>query len=202
MACKRLSPDASRKPTEPEKPDSKGVTQITLRPTVQAAATLQQFNTLTNTELDFVALVDGLSKQTQATIDGDTDRAEAMLTAQAHTLDAIFNALAKKAIRADYMDQLDRYLRLSLKAQSQCRATWEAVSAIRNPSVAYVKQANIAHTQQVNNGTSQVQETETGQNQLLEHVHYERMDTGTTGTAIKDDSAVEALATVHRTKNV
>lgn len=76
-----------------------------------------------------------------------------MLTIQAHTPDAIFNNLAKRAINVDYMDNLDRYLKPALRAQSQCRATWEALATIKNPLImGYVGQANIPHgPQQVNN---------------------------------------------------
>ena len=35
-------------------------------------------------------------------------RGEEMLSAQAHTLDAIFNKLAQRAINAEYLDNLDR----------------------------------------------------------------------------------------------
>jgi transposase InsO family protein len=44
-------------------------------------------------------------------------------------------------------------MRLALKAQSQCRATVEALAEMKNPKpVAYVQQANIANgPQQVNN---------------------------------------------------
>jgi len=85
--------------------------------------------------------------------EGVLERAEAMLTSQAHTLDAIFNNLARRAVNAEYMDHLDRYLKLALRAQSQCRATWESLITIKHPPVAgYVKQANIVHgPQQVNN---------------------------------------------------
>lgn len=68
------------------------------------------------------------------------------MTTQAHILDAIFNNLARRAINAEYLDNLDRYLKLALGAQSQCRATWEALATIKNPPVTgYVRQANIAH---------------------------------------------------------
>ncbi len=84
-----------------------------------------------------------------------------MLTAQAHTLDAVFNNLARRAINAEYMDNLDRYLKLALRAQSQCRATWEALATMKNPPmIGYVRQANIAHGhQQVNNATSTAGDT-------------------------------------------
>ena len=38
-----------------------------------------------------------------------------MLVAEAHVLDAIFNDLARRAIKAEYMDNLDRYLKLALR---------------------------------------------------------------------------------------
>jgi hypothetical protein len=50
-------------------------------------------------------------------------------------LDAIFNNLARRAIKAEYMGNLDRYLKLTLRAQSQSRATWRALATIKNPPV-------------------------------------------------------------------
>jgi hypothetical protein len=97
-----------------------------------------------------------------------------MMTTQAHTLDAIFNYLARRAKDAEYLNQFEQYLKLGLRAQSQCRATWEALSAIKNPPVAgYVNQANIAHgPQQVNNGAPndkpRARENQNSQNELLE----------------------------------
>ena len=78
------------------------------------------------------------------------------MTTQAHTLDAIFNNLARRTINAEYMDNLDRYLKFALRARSQCRVTWEALATIKNSPVAgYVRQANIAHgPQQVNNASA------------------------------------------------
>ena len=62
-------------------------------------------------------------------------RGEAMLATQAHILDAIFNNLAQSAIRAEFMDNLDRYLKLALRAQSQCRATRLSCRKFRHNAV-------------------------------------------------------------------
>lgn len=49
------------------------------------------------------------------------------------------------------VDQIDKFTRLALKAQSQCRATLETLAVIKNPPV-FARQANIANgPQQVNN---------------------------------------------------
>ena len=105
-------------------------------------------------ELSINTLVDDLVKQCELSNKGDLSRAESLLTAQAHTLDAIFHNLARREQRVEYLNQLDTNLRLALKAQSQCRATLETLAAIKNPQpVAFVRQANISHgPQQVNNG--------------------------------------------------
>ena len=79
-----------------------------------------------------------------------------MLTAQAHTLDAVFNRRARSSANCKYVNHIEAYLRLALKAQNQCRATIEALAAIKNPQqVAFVRQANISNgPQQVNNSVA------------------------------------------------
>ncbi len=132
-----------------------------------------------------------------------------MLTARAHTLDTIFNNLARRAINAEYMDHLDRYLKLALRAQSQCRATWETLATIKNPPmVGYVKQANIASGhQQVNNAPSAVSEApparknEKSKNRLLVVKDGKRLDTQATGTAGRTDPAMATLGEVERTED-
>ena len=69
---------------------------------------------------------------------------------QAHTLDALFNESARRAGNnlGHYPDTVDKYMRLALMAQSQCRTTIETLAEIKNPRpVAFVKQANIANNQ-------------------------------------------------------
>ena len=133
---------------------SKLMAQASLRPSVQAAATLQQFNVMDNVVL--MALIDELADQAKEASAGNLGRAVAMLVTQAHTLDAIFHNLARRSAlnMGEYMGAAETYMRLAQKAQSQCRATLETLWTMKNPSpIAFVKQANIAHgPQQVNNG--------------------------------------------------
>ena len=179
-----------------------------LRPTIQSASTLKMFEKKFG-ELGLTELVEALSEQTDMAVGDNSDRAVAMLTAQAHTLDAIFNNLAQRAALnlGEYLETVETYLKLAMRAQSQCRSTWEAVSTIKNPPVAgYVKQANIAHgPQQVNNSptpeTSRTGENENAQNKLLEKTDGKRLDTGTTGTAGRADQDMEAVGAVDRAKD-
>ncbi len=184
------------------------IARSVLRPTIQAAVTLREYGKNWG-DLDLPGLIDALTAQTKAASDGDLSRGEAMLTAQAHILDAVFNKLAQRAINAEYMDHLDRYLKLALRAQSQCRATWETLATMKNPPImGYVRQANIAHGhQQVNNApstageTSRARENADLQSKLLEENDGERMDIGEAGAAGQASPAMAPLGKVDRTKD-
>jgi Tfp pilus assembly protein PilE len=144
------------------------------------------------------------SSYTQAVLKGDLGRAETMLVAQAHTLDAIFNNLAQRAVRSEYISQLDAFLKVALRAQAQSRATWEAVAAIKNPTVfGYVKQANIAHgPQQVNNTYDSSSEGNGNkQNKVMEKKDGEWVDTGASRPAVSDDPAMAAVEEIDRTNH-
>jgi hypothetical protein len=181
-----------------------------LRPSVKAAVAVQAFAKPALGELDLTALADELSAQIGAVTKGDLQRAEAMLIAQAHTLESLFYELARRAglNMGEYLQAAETYMRLALKAQSQCRATLETLAAIKNPptSVAFVRQANIAHgAQQVNNAsptdTPRARESEITPNKLLETSNGNRLDAGAAAQAVRADSEMEAVGTFDRAKN-
>jgi hypothetical protein len=146
------------------------------------------------------ALYTELSRQVGSVHRGDMRRAESMLLAQAHTLDALFSALTARALAnaGQYMDAADTYMRLALRAQSQCRATLEALALLKNPPhPTFVRQANIAHgPQQVNNGASppvapaREGDSTSAPSRLLEQQHEQWLDTGAAGATAAGDPAV------------
>ena len=75
--------------------------------------------------------------------------------AQAVTLNTIFARCAGKAaqnLEGQHLEGTERYMRLALKAQSQCRTTIETLAILKNPTTIFARQANIAQgPQQVNN---------------------------------------------------
>lgn len=180
------------------------VAHVAMEPTFLAATTLIEYAKPFG-ELDMHCLVDSLAMQTKAVNAGDLGRAEDMLTAQAHTLDAIFNNLARRAAlnMGEYMQACETYLKLALRAQAQCRATLETLAEIKQPrSIAFVGQANIAHGhQQVNNAPSCAEEPGKTQSKLLEEKHGKRLDSRKTGAAVGTDKGVETLEAVQRAKN-
>jgi len=202
--AKKRNPNQIDSYAKPGEDQSVTIARAVLRPTVQAGITLKAYDNSFG-DIDLNCLINALVEQSQASIDGDLNRAESMLTTQAHTLDAIFNNLAKRAITAEYMPNLETYLKLGLRAQSQSRATWEALSAIKNPPVmGYVKQANIAHgPQQVNNtpDTPRERENQNPKSKLMEKKDGERLDTGTTGKTSKADPAMATVGEVDRAED-
>jgi hypothetical protein len=125
---------------------------------VMTASVLASFAKPTIGELGLTETVVAMRAAHDKVHGGDLKPVEDMLMSQAATLNAMFCELARRAglNMGEYMDATERYMRLALKAQSQCRATLEALAEVKNPrAVAFVRQTNVAHgPQQVNNGAS------------------------------------------------
>lgn len=179
----------------------RAIARTLTKPSVTAAGTIQAWET--GHEVN--ALISELTEQIKLVHDGNLQRAEGLLTAQAHTLDAIFNKMARRAadnMTAGYRDTGDIYLRLALRAQGQCRATLETLAEVKNPLMgAYVRQANIAKGhQQVNNGAESHAhgKIESTPNKLLEVTDAERLDTGAAGAAIVAHKEMATVGEVHR----
>lgn len=194
--------------TKPGVDTSTTLAEVALRPSIRAAVSAQRFVKPEFGDVDLTALADELSRQIKAVTSGDLRRPEAMLIAQAHVLEGIFHELARRAglNMGEYLQAAETYMRLALKAQSQCRATLETLATIKNPPVAFVRQANIAHgPQQVNNApqaeASRAREPEITPDKLLEASDGKQLDFGAAKKAVGADPHVEALGKVDRTKN-
>jgi hypothetical protein len=164
-------------------------------------------------ELSLNDMVKSLGESGKAINRNNFSGAEQMLNAQAIALNSIFAELARRSAcnMGEYMEPTERYMRLALKAQAQCRATLETLAAIKNPPVVFAKQANITSgPQQVNNGVlsgpkgeagqaTAHGETANGQTKLLEGAQHGGtvLDAGATGTAAGGHPAVEAVGAVH-----
>lgn len=183
---------------------SEALARFATSPKVQAALTVQTFAKIFG-ELELVSVARSLGESIKQVQAGDMKECEAMLIGQAHSLQAIFRNLSAQAEAniGHFPKAVDSYLRLALKAQSQCRATLETLSAIKNPPVLFAKQANFANgPQQVNNGTApHTGKVETVHNELLEAQDAERVDTGTQGEASRGHSTLEAVEAEHRTED-
>lgn len=129
--------------------------KLSLHPEGTAAALIDEFqsNLLSHESLNIDSLVAELKVINEEVFKGDIRMSIQMLNSQAVVLQAIFCSLAKRALSQKHLPQYQTMMNLSLKAQSQSRATLETMARIQNPKkVIFVKQSNIAHGhQQVNN---------------------------------------------------
>ncbi len=154
-------------------------------------------------ELEITDLLAAMKKAGDEAVAGDLNRVERMLANQMLTLDVLFDNLAQRAGKQETFRGMETMMRLALKAQSQARATAETLAVIKHPPP-FIQQTNIASgNQQVNNvqhagaGNSQ-----SAPNKLLEESqHGNNLVTGTQTTASRANQALEAVATVHRSKN-
>ncbi len=191
-------------PEPSDKEKAEAMAKLALRPSVNGAVVAQEFLKAPFGELDMGALVDCLSGGVEDIWGGDMRRAEAMLYGQATALQAIFTNLARRANSQEYLKHLETYLRLALKAQSQCRATLETLATIKAGPAIFARQANIAHgPQQVNNGVSgperagaRAGETESAKTELLGASDGERLDIGTASAAGRSDPALETVGEI------
>lgn len=169
-------------------------------PVVRAVTSGQTFNkNITDTDLELFASITTLGKQIKEVKDGDLSCAEMTLAAQANTLDLIFNSLVCKAANSQQVAQFETYMRMALKAQNQCRTTYEALVEIKNPKpMAFIKQQNIGLNQQVNNDaapcTNEI--SVNSSNELLEAQNGEWLDTRATGAAVGTDQELEAVGVI------
>lgn len=205
-------------PVPPNADEAKALADLALRPSVNAAVVLETY-TKPLGEQDLGSLVESLDESMGALSKGDLTQAEAMLYGQAHALQAIFMNFSRRAMMQDSMPHLESFLRMALKAQSQCRMTLETLATIKNPPVVLAKQANINHggQQQVNNGmapkdidhSAQVRAPASAhtmnftveQTELLEASHGQRLDTRAQGQTSGADPRLEAVGKIHRAKN-
>lgn len=156
-------------------------------------------------DVDITESVKALKEITQRVNDGKLQDLETMLTAQASALDAIFGELARRAAvnMGEYINATETYLRLALKAQSQCRATVETLAAIKNPPVVFTRNANIVNgNQQVNHhpqANSLIGEkSDSHARETLEHHHANILDTGAQTAPARANTDLEAVEPVNR----
>lgn len=152
--------------------------------------------------IDAPTMIETLREQATAVNRNDMAQAGAMLANQATALQSLFARLIEKSMTAEYVTQFEAFMRMALRAQSQCRATLETLAAIKNPPIVYARQANVTTgPQQINNGTvapTRAQEIETEQTQLSGGTHELLPDARASGNASRVNPTLETLGEIDR----
>lgn len=152
---------------------------------------------------DVPSLMEQLRNQAGIVQGGDLAPLEAMLANQAMALQSLSSSLVERALKQNHFPNMEGFMKLGLRAQSQCRATIETLANIKNPPVVYARQANIANgPQQINNGKDnpRAREIKSEPTKLLEEIPDERLDFGEKATAIRADQAMAPVGTINRAK--
>jgi hypothetical protein len=157
-------------------------------------------------ELSLPESIDVFQEKAARVQRGDLSEVESMLTAQAAVLDVVFNVLAKRAASnmGQSMVTCETYLRMALKAQSQCRQTLETLTEVKYPKAAtFVRQQNIAAQQQVNNGVPASSSPAHAKNanltnELISEADNATLDEGRTGTTGATHPDMATVGAVHR----
>jgi uncharacterized protein YyaL (SSP411 family) len=142
--------------------------------------------------LDLTEAFAQILDRARETADCNTKSQESILSGQVISLNAIYTDLAIARQNISNAAVFERLMRLALKAQSNCRATAEALAEMRNPPTVFARQANFANgPQQINNESApalpRARNSESVPNKLLE-ANGERLDAGTPGAASQEQS--------------
>ena len=86
-----------------------------------------------------------IQAKAQSLLGGDMSLASELLTAQALSLDSLFTELTRRATMnlGDYPLAAERYARLAFKAQSNSRASLEALAKLHAPRVQTVRHVHV-----------------------------------------------------------
>ena len=173
--------------------------KVLMNPAIHSAATCVTFGAAAFGKIEITETLEEVLGTIVKVREGDLSGPEATLVSQAHSLNAIFSELARRSALnlGEYIDASEKYMKLALKAQAQCRATIETLAAIKNPPIVFAKQANIANgPQQVNNGTAPLPRTDENPslpNELLEQSHEQWLDPGAPPASGRSDPALVAV---------
>lgn len=205
MTTKQVSTKNKIEPAKQGKQsESEKYSKISLSASYMGAILADSFTStiLPKAEIPDVAIA--LSDKVTAIEDGDMQPIEAMLICQAQALQTMFVTLGRMAASKTQLAQYTAFMNMALKAQSQSRATIQALIELKYPKQAtFVKQANITNGhQQVNNGNfdtnthapAHAKENQNPQNKLLEQQQNEWLDNGKATTPSTTNQAMAAVA--------
>ena len=134
--------------------DNEHYAKVSLSPATMSAVLSEAFTKQLFPDTSIADVANALRDKITNIQNGDMKPIEAMLIGQAQALQTMFVSLGRQAASKTSLPQYTAFMNLALKAQSQSRATIQALTELKYPKQTnFVKQANIANGhQQINNG--------------------------------------------------
>lgn len=150
QATHPLQPDnALHVEQSPDETGAQAVARKLLEPTFKNAAAAAGFTgRMIGNEIEAPGISDYASHVqlvANEAAEGELAMASRILAAQAIALDSMFAELARRAAlnMGDYMDASERYGRLALRAQTNCRTTLEALAKLHQPREQTVRHVHV-----------------------------------------------------------
>jgi hypothetical protein len=206
MTTKRISSKSkSALEKDVKESESKRYANISLTASTMSAVLSESFTKSIFPETGIADMASVLSERIVEVQAGDMQSIEAMLVGQAQALQTMFVTLGRMAANKTQLPQYTAFMNMALKAQSQSRATIQALIELKYPKQAtFVKQANIAHGhQQVNNATDtgtceHARKIDNQPNELLEaNDGNQDMDFRAAQTTSRTDKAMATMEKKH-----
>jgi hypothetical protein len=193
-----------------DKPMSEVYADLSISPYFMNASITESFAKDIIPDVHLIDITNSLKESISEVVAGNTSSMEAMLLGQAQALQAMFVSLGRQAKAQTNLKHSTAFMTMALKAQSQSRATIQALTELKYPRQAtFVKQANISHGhQQVNNGSfdtnmherAHVKEKTIQSNELLEKQNGEWLDSGTKSATSRTNQAMATVESLDRRK--
>ncbi|PNG46567.1 MULTISPECIES: hypothetical protein [unclassified Variovorax] len=137
---------------EPGQTDARALINANFSPAVGASLVALDL-THADSKLDLTTAAAYFKAAGTEAAGGDLSKSQEVLAIQVRTLDLLFNYFLRRGAVQPNFEVKESYLRLALKAQSQCRTTVESLAVIQQGPAIFAKNANINNgQQQVNNG--------------------------------------------------
>ncbi len=131
-----------------EEPAGRTLARVTLDPITRNANLASSFGTQVFGDRQRASIMETaavLAEEAAKITKGDMGLASRILTSQAVALDALFTEMARRSGNnmGQYPDAADRYMRLALKAQANCRATLDALAKLHQPREQTVRHVHV-----------------------------------------------------------
>ena len=128
-------------------PHAKALARVTFDPLARHESLASAFasSAFGNRRAPLVDRLEVLDEELAKAANGNLNLASRILASQAVSLDVLFTEMARRSGNnmGQYPDAADRYMRLALKAQSNCRATLEALAKLHQPREQTVRHVHV-----------------------------------------------------------
>lgn len=150
IAADPMQPDnALHVEQSPDETGAQAVARKLLQPNFKNGAVASAFtHKMIGEEIELPGLAD-FAREVQSigskAAEGDLAFVSRMLAAQAVTLDSMYAELARRAASnmGEYTDASERYMRLALRAQTNCRTTLESLAKLHQPREQTVRHVHV-----------------------------------------------------------